>query len=192
MFVGESVIAGQHRPSVRFGNDHEIWYPHGVYPCAGDDSWIAIAIRTEHDWRQLCTAMGNPAWCSDERLLNVGVRRRQRSRLDPHISAWTRSQDSTDLTERLQALGIAAERSMSAAEIVTDAHLADRRALVTLTHPEWGERVTVEGPWRFEGIPQLYSGWSEDMGSGNRHFLGEVLGHTDVELDVWSDEKAVY
>ena len=31
--------------------------PHGIYPCAGDDEWVAIACRDDADWSSLCAAI---------------------------------------------------------------------------------------------------------------------------------------
>ena len=44
----------------RVANDHPSMAPHGVYPAAGDDEWIAIAARDDGDWRRLCDVVGRP------------------------------------------------------------------------------------------------------------------------------------
>ena len=36
------------------GNRHPDMAPHGVYRCAGDDAWVAIACRDDADWRAHC------------------------------------------------------------------------------------------------------------------------------------------
>src|SRR5262245_16086452 len=36
------------------GNQHPSLAPHGVYPCAGTDRWIALAARSDREWRALC------------------------------------------------------------------------------------------------------------------------------------------
>ena len=41
------------------GNRHPIHAPHGVYPCRGDDKWIAIGVETDAQWDSLCRLMGN-------------------------------------------------------------------------------------------------------------------------------------
>src|SRR5262249_20607690 len=37
----------------RDGNRDAAMVPHGVYPCAGDDEWIAMVCRDDDDWRVL-------------------------------------------------------------------------------------------------------------------------------------------
>ena len=53
--------------ATRDGNRDRELAPHGVYPCAGDDRWIAIAARDDRDWRALCEALGAPALAADPR-----------------------------------------------------------------------------------------------------------------------------
>src|SRR5262249_10316915 len=43
--LGEALLmAAAGRPTGRSGNDHPAMAPHGVYPAAGEDRWIAIAV----------------------------------------------------------------------------------------------------------------------------------------------------
>jgi len=35
------------------GNDHPWMAPHGVFPCAGEDRWIAISVHREEQWAAL-------------------------------------------------------------------------------------------------------------------------------------------
>ena len=45
----------------RKGNSHYRQAPHGVYPCQGDDRWLAVAVTCEEQWRALCSIMGRPS-----------------------------------------------------------------------------------------------------------------------------------
>ena len=45
---------------VNLGNRHRTQAPHGVYPCAGDDAWVAIAIHDDTSWRALEQICGWP------------------------------------------------------------------------------------------------------------------------------------
>ena len=40
------------------GNAHPHASPHGVYPSAGDDQWVTVAVMDDDAWRALCTAVG--------------------------------------------------------------------------------------------------------------------------------------
>src|SRR2546430_8373415 len=37
----------------RSGNDHPRMAPHGVYPAAGEDRWVAIAVASDAEWQAL-------------------------------------------------------------------------------------------------------------------------------------------
>ena len=49
------------RVATRNGNRAPDMAPHGVYPCAGDDQWCAIAVVDDIHWRALRTALGEAA-----------------------------------------------------------------------------------------------------------------------------------
>jgi crotonobetainyl-CoA:carnitine CoA-transferase CaiB-like acyl-CoA transferase len=46
------------------GNRHPLGAaaPHGVFPCAGEDRWISIAVVEDDEWRGLVRALGEPDW----------------------------------------------------------------------------------------------------------------------------------
>ncbi len=60
--------------------------PHGAYPTAGDDRWIAIAVETDEQWQALCTAASLPP---DLAPLDTSARMSRQDNLDALLSAWT-------------------------------------------------------------------------------------------------------
>ena len=69
------------------GNRHPLAVaaPHGVFPCAGDDRWISIAVFEPEEWEGLVAAMGAPDWAAS--TLTNCERGRPGSR-------WARSRNS--------------------------------------------------------------------------------------------------
>ena len=60
-FVAEAMLEYQFTeklPAAR-GNRHREHAPHGIYRCAGDDNWIALACETDEQWRGLAQCAGN-------------------------------------------------------------------------------------------------------------------------------------
>ena len=47
--------------------------PHGVYPCAGEERWIAITVFTDPEWERLVAAIGRPAWTREARFATRNV-----------------------------------------------------------------------------------------------------------------------
>ncbi|MEZ5231478.1 MAG: CoA transferase [Acidimicrobiales bacterium] len=45
----------------RLGNDDPAVSPHGIYPSAGEDEWVAVAISDDEDWQALATLQGGPS-----------------------------------------------------------------------------------------------------------------------------------
>ena len=39
------------------GNDDPDFAPHNNYPCAGEDTWVAIAVSTDQEWQALAGTM---------------------------------------------------------------------------------------------------------------------------------------
>ena len=52
----------------RMGNRDVHMAPHGVYACAGEDRWVAIAAVTPDHWQTLCEVIGQPQLAHDHPL----------------------------------------------------------------------------------------------------------------------------
>lgn len=114
-------------PPRRRGNRSPYACPHGVYPTAGDDAWIALAVTSDAEWRQLwdlLPAEVQRSWARDstlaERLARVEA-------LDAAIAAWTQTQDGPALAEQLQAHGIPAYPVNNGLMLLSDPQLVARR-----------------------------------------------------------------
>ena len=74
------------RISERMGNQDTLMSPHGCYPCAGDDKWIAIAISTGEQWSALCDVLERPEWVADTRFADALSRWNHRDAIDALLS----------------------------------------------------------------------------------------------------------
>jgi benzylsuccinate CoA-transferase BbsF subunit len=123
----------------REGNRDPAYCPHGVFPCAGEDQWCAIAVRTEAEWRALCVVIGQPALASDPRYATLAARKAREAELESLISGWTSRLDKRAVMERCQAAGIPAGSIAKPSDLFSDPQLTHRRAFVTRPHAEVGE-----------------------------------------------------
>ena len=80
--------------------------PHGVYPAAGDDAWLAITVRDDAEWERL-RALAAPA-LDEPRWARGLARLRDQDALDAALCGWTQQHEAMDLAERLQAGGVPA------------------------------------------------------------------------------------
>ena len=81
------------------GNRHPLGAaaPHGVFPCAGDDRWISIAVFDDAEWRGLVRAMGAPDWASAPRSQRTRGAVRHIDAIHEPLAAWTRGFDDREL-----------------------------------------------------------------------------------------------
>lgn len=133
----------------RSGNREAGAAPHGVYPCRGEDRWIAIAVRRDSEWQALCAELGDPALDRAEWQSAAG-REGDQDRLDAALAAATRQREAEPLMQALEALGVAAGVVQTSADVLErDPQLAHRGHWRRLHHGVMGE-ITFNGlPFRF-------------------------------------------
>ncbi|NIQ92838.1 MAG: CoA transferase, partial [Desulfuromonadales bacterium] len=64
-FIGDAWLEYELTGKVRgpTGNSHDMWAPHGIYPARGDDQWIALAARTDEQWRAIIDVLNLEPVC---------------------------------------------------------------------------------------------------------------------------------
>lgn len=124
-FAAQPLLQHQVDPdaALRRGNRHPVFAPHGLYPAAGTDQWIALALDDEAAFGRLATLIGQPAWATDPGLTTAAGRRARADALDAAIAAWSCTQDRDTAAASLQAAGVAAAPVLHAEEIAAHPHL---------------------------------------------------------------------
>lgn len=103
--VAEAQLVGTRRP--RIGNRDPVMSPHGIFPCAGEDEWIAIAIRSDAEWRAFCR-VAPVAPGSAIRFARLATRHAAEDDLEQLVADATRRRSKWELTGELQAVGVPA------------------------------------------------------------------------------------
>jgi len=88
----------------RDGNRRAGSAPCGLFPCAGEDRWIAIEVNTQAAWKALTGVIGE-AWAVSPELATSDQRKAAEETLDLQLAKWTAGQDRDDLAHRLAAAG---------------------------------------------------------------------------------------
>jgi benzylsuccinate CoA-transferase BbsF subunit len=167
----------------RRGNASECAAPHAVYPCRGDDRWIAVAVFDDGAWRALCDEMGAADLAADRRFATAAGRNRHGDEIDDRIAAWTRTFDAHELMRRLQAAGVEAGAVQSFDDLLGDPQLAERNHFETLPHDLLGDMLFERDAIRFgDGPPRLHSA-GPNLGQHTRFILGDVLGLSADEIE---------
>ena len=157
------------------GNAHPAMSPHGVYPCSGEDAWIAIACRDDADWRRLCTLIGNGL----EQQTPLTQRRSQSARIDATIAAWTATRTRDDAATALQAAGIPAGPVNTTPDMVADPQVRQRRFFVPL---EPGPTPVPGNPIKMRGIGSGDWTPSPNLGADNATVLRDWLGWDEEQV----------
>ncbi|KUI21574.1 carnitine dehydratase [Mycobacterium sp. GA-1285] len=165
--------------------------PHGIYPCAGADRWIAIACRDERELGVLAKILNEPELSSD-RFATLEQRVRAADELDALIGNVTATRDAATLADDLVTAGLPASMVKSPSErIDDDPDLAAMGLFPSVTHPDMGE-VRVEGiPMRCSATPWQITSAAPRLGQHNREVLVDLLGHSEAELDDWAQRGVI-
>ena len=165
--------AVNHKGPVNQGNTDPHMAPHGVYPCAGDDQWVAIACRHDEDWRAFASVLGRP----DLAPLGLSSRQARLTELEELISSWTkrtfdrRRRDGCDLGRRSCSPGTELPGMPGRSPVATPQPLPDPPASPT-RHDHPGElpdhHVRHPGPSRAN---------ASSVGQDTFEVLTEILGY---------------
>ena len=178
--VGDAVI--EHDATGRvprpLGNQSRQHAPHNVYPCLGDDEWVAIAVESEASWRALCDEIGRSELSDDQRFADAASRKANEAALDAIVGEWTSSQDARDVERRLIARGIDASRVYPPYELfsVPDPYLEASGFFQSVDHPEVGPSWLAGAPWRLSGHEDRVLRPSPCVGEHSFEVLAEELG----------------
>ncbi|MDA1127463.1 MAG: CoA transferase [Chloroflexi bacterium] len=191
--IGTGVLdfAFNGRRSLRIGNRHPVWSPHGVYPCQGNDQWVAIAVRDQDDWLAFCHTIDAPNIASDPRFADPIDRRQNQEVLDDIIATWTSARTSYQVMESLQGAGVPAGPILTCKQALTDPQYAARGFFETVHNPaEVGLRTKgyVGRGWKFSKSEAAIKGPAPQLGEGNDYVLKELLGVDQARLKAFEEE----
>lgn len=169
-------------PPPRDGNRDPHMAPHGVFPAAGDDRWLALTIEDDAAWRRLAQLMGRPALGDDPRFATLAARKRHEDALEELVTTWTRDQDADAAAAALQEGGIPAFPAARNQDLAEDAHLAARGFPVSLEHAEVGRLMHLGVPWRMSESDSRVRRAAPCVGQDTDQVLRDVCGYDADEI----------
>lgn len=176
--------------SLPVGNRHPCYAPHGCYPCAGADAWIAVSIANREQWTALVRLIGKPEWSAETRLSSAEGRRALHDDIDGAIAAWTAQHDKHEAMAQLQAVGVPAGAVLNAADIHTDVHLA-ARGYFRRPLQDPGAPLHSGFPFRLSGGGGEVRRSGPALGEGNREILSEWLDRPASDVPVFTEDDVV-
>ena len=178
-FMGPELldVAMNSREPRRQGNHDDSAAPQGVYRCLGEDQWVSISVASEAEWQGFIAATGSPSWAAGEEFGDGFRRWRNREELDALVEQWTSQHTASEVTQKLQAHGVAAHPSLAPNEMMQDTHLLGRNAFPLVSNHDTGEQQrAVTPPWRFSETPARIDRWTPDLGQHNVDVFSGILG----------------
>ncbi len=173
------------RDSSARGNRASSMAPHGVYPAAGDDAWLAIVVRSDADWSALCglaPQLDRAEWAAMRRRLD------DQDALDAAVSGWTRDHDAMELCIVLQAAGVPAFPMMDPTALLIDEdYAALSNARINLSAdaaaPIRGGALYTGAPWKLERTPAAIAAPIPNRGEHDDEIYGGLLGLDQAARD---------
>ncbi len=157
--------------------------PHGVYRCAGEDGWCAIAVESDEEWQRFCKAVDRPDWVANPRFLTLEDRKAHEDELDSAVQEWTRLHAARAVMETLQAHHVAAGVVQGIQELVACTQMQHRGFYPELQHADLGallhENLTFRMSRTPVGVTQAAPRWGEHID----YVLGDVLHLTEAEVN---------
>ena len=189
-FIMDYTMNGRDTPSQ--GNRHRWHAPHNVYPCQGDDNWIAVDVGTDAEFAALCGILNAPYLTHDPRFCNAAARLQNVEALDEVLAALTPARDKEDFFHALQAVGVCAAPVRHAVEVLHDPQLAERGFFEEL--PTGDEQRPYLYPgliFRMARTPNALRTGPVRLGEHNRDIYCDLLGYSPADLAVLEQQGHV-
>jgi len=161
---------------LRAGNAHPSFEPHDVFPCDGEDAWVAIAVQDEDQWLALCGAIDRADLAADPELASPGGRKAARDVIHAAIATWTRQRTHYAAQAVLQEAGVPAGAVLNALELLRDPHVTARHGFEYVDTPGVGPTPYPRVAFTLSETPVHVSGSAPGFGEANTYVLEGLLG----------------
>jgi crotonobetainyl-CoA:carnitine CoA-transferase CaiB-like acyl-CoA transferase len=143
---------------------------------------VSIAIDTEADWKNFCTALGAAEWLQDKRFADKASRLKHREELDKLIAAKTTDYDKYDITNILQKVNVAATPVLNCEDQLADPHFIANKTFYEIQHPIIGKEIFYSNPSRLSDTPPAFRHHAPGLGENNDYILTKLLGYSQQEV----------
>ena len=175
----EALNGAEERP--RIGNRSHWMSPHGVFPAAAEDRWLALACPTGHEWRALCRVIGRADLGARDDLATLAGRQAAEDEIEAAIAAWTQEQDEWTAARLLLNAGVPA----SPVERLRDFFEQDQPMRNNYQRVHSPEAPTLD----LQHEPILWDGQRLNLtraplwGEHTEYVLRDLLNYTDTDIE---------
>src|SRR4051794_25120726 len=181
-------------PLQRSGNRSPTGGYSDLIRCAGggvnDYIYIIVPPDNPEMFNAAMDVIGRPELKEDERFKTAPARAKNGAALTEVLESWTASRSKHDVMQAFAGRGIVCGAVLDTAEVLSDAHLRERGAIVDLDHPTRGRFSTIISPLRLSESPveprraPLYGEHTEAV-------LRDLVGYSDAEIAALRAKKVV-
>jgi len=151
--------------------------PSGVYPCT--DGLIIIGANQDTLFRRLAKMCG-AGWAEDPRYATHDARGEHQHELDGLISAWTSQRTKAEVLGLGEANGVPCGPVNTAKDMLEDAQIKARDAIIRVMHPGLGE-VPMQGIFpKLSATPGQVAKSGPVLGENT----GEILSAIGIDAEV--------
>ena len=164
------------------GNRDPDFAPHGVFACAGNEAWLAIAACSEPQWKALAGIVGDEALADDQRLASLAGRKAHEDEIEAAVTAWAREQDLFQAEAGLQALGIPAHVVATAQDFASDPQIAALGHLILQPEPRGRVPFVEASRFRLSTTRARLDRSAPHTGRDTHRILREFAGYDDDRI----------
>lgn len=136
----------------RRGNSESRNAPVNTYRCASGEPWLAVAVRSDDEWRALCNVLNAPGLVGDPRFATGGARVANASELDSWLDQQFASAGAHEWAYRLQEAGVPAGPVARGVDLFSDPQYSARQFFRRLEHPILGDHAVITASFRIHGL----------------------------------------
>ncbi len=155
------------------GNASDRFCPHGVFPAAGHDQWVAVVAQSDDAWVVLAGLIGRPDLAS----LPHDERQARRNELEAAVSTWTSGLEPGEVEQRCQEAGVAAHRVQNAPELAADPQLTHLGHWLEVEHSLHGPTTVEAARFRMSRTPIGPRRGGPTLGEHTFEVLTDLLGY---------------
>ena len=189
----ESVVVrydqtGQKKP--RLGNQMEEDVPRNVYPTA-DGGFLAISCGSQRIFENLMDAIERPELKTDPRFCSMALRVANRDAIDGTVKDWMAQQLTAAALQRLVAHQVVAGKVNDIENVLADAHVIAREAIVAVPDPVLGSmRMSAPVP-KLSATPGTVRWSGREPGADNSYVFSNLLGLDEASIDALHRQKVI-
>lgn len=128
------------------------------------DGYIELLTLEERQWSSLVKLLGDPEWAREDAWKDSLERSRRGDEINRHIREWMTNQDSDDVVQRAQLLGVPAAKYRSPAEVFHGEHERARGLFSPLMLDALTEAQILVAPFQFMCTPLRSGGQVPALG----------------------------